>query len=168
MTCISNFGGGVILLIDGIFGLKNKTVPTYLYENAMVCLLFVFIICTGSLFGAYNMNFKGVFFFLHTVFPILFILMYIFFINDSKGKTLIKVVRTPVFMIAYLLFDFILGKIRGKFIYDMLSVDELSFPYALLAGVVIYILLAFFGLIFMYFNSLLHPKKEEEGAKASK
>ena len=63
--------------------------------------------------------------------------------------------------------DFILGKIRGKFIYDMFSVDELSFPYALLAGVVIYILLAFFGLMFMYFNSLVHPKKEE-GTKTSK
>ena len=168
MTFVSNFAGGVILIVDGILSLKGKTVPTYLYENATVCLLFVFIICTGSLFGAYNMNFKGVFFFLHTVFPILFILMYIFFTNDSKGKTLIKVVRTPAFMIAYLLFDFILGKIRGKFIYDMFSADELSFPYALLAGVVIYILLVFFGLMFLYLNLLVHPKKKDEGAKTSK
>lgn len=168
MTCISNFGGGVILLVDGILSLKGKTAPTYLYENAMVCLLFVFIICTGSLFGAYNMNFKGVFFFLHTVFPILFILIYIFFVNDSKGKTLIKVARTPVFMMVYLLFDFILGKIRGEFVYGMLEVNELSFPFALLIGLAMYLLLAFFGVMFMHFNALVHPIKEDEGAKASK
>ena len=168
MTCISNFGGGVILLVDGILSLKGKTVPAYLYENAMVCLFFVLIVCTGSLFGPYNMNFKGVFFFLHTVFPILFLLMYIFFINDSKGKMLIKVIRTPVFMMAYLLFDFILGKIRGEFVYGFFSVNELSFPFALLVGLVIYLLLAFFGMMFIYFNSLVHPKKQNEEGKQSK
>ncbi len=159
MTCISNFGGGVILLIDGIFGLKCKTVPTYLYENAMVCLLFVFLICTGSLFGAYNMNFKGVFFFLHTVFPILFILMYIFFVNDSKGKTLIKVARTPIFMIVYLLFDFILGKIRGEFVYGFFAADELDFLFALLIGLVFYLFLGLIGWLFIFFNSTVHPDK---------
>ncbi|MCR5308733.1 MAG: hypothetical protein K6E21_01310 [Bacilli bacterium] len=159
MTCISNFGGGVILLTDGIFGLKGKTVPTYLYENAMVCLLFVFVICTGSLFGAYNMNFKGVFFFLHTVFPILFILMYIFFVNDSKGKALIKVARTPIFMIVYLLFDFILGKIRGEFVYGFFAADELDFLFALLIGLVFYLFLGLIGWLFIFFNSTVHPDK---------
>ena len=126
----------------------------------MVCLLFVFIICTGSLFGVYNMNFKGVFFFLHTVFPILFILMYIFFVNDSKGKTLIKVARTPVFMIVYLLFDFILGKIRGEFIYGFFAADELDFLFALLIGLVFYLFLGLIGWLFIFFNSTVHPDKD--------
>ena len=58
-----------------------------------------------------------------------------------------------------LLFDFILGQIRGKFIYGMFKVEELSFWWALLAGVLIYLFLALVGWAFIYFNSVVHPNK---------
>lgn len=161
MTFVSNFAGGVILIVDGILTLKNKTVPTYLYENVSVCLFFVFLICTGSLTGAYRMNFKGAFFFLHTIFPILFILMYIFFVKDTNGKTFVKVLTAPVLMITYLLFDFILGKIRGEFVYGFFSANELSFPFALLIGLVFYLFLGLIGWAFIYFNNLVHPDKNK-------
>ena len=160
MTFISNLACGIILIVDGILFFKEKSVPTFVYRNAAVCIFFVFLICTGSLFGAYRMNFKGVFFALHTVFPILFILMYILFVRDNDGKLFVKVAITPVMMIVYLLFDYILGLIRGKFIYDMFAVEELSFGWALLAGVVIYLFLAFVGWAFIYFNSVVHPNKD--------
>ena len=164
MTFVSNFTGGVILIVDGIFGLKEKSVPAYLYENVGVCLFFVFLICTGSLTGAYGMNFKGTFFFLHTVFPILFIFMYIFFVNDREGKTIVKVLTTPTLMILYLLFDYILGQIIGSFVYGFFAVNELSFPFALLVGLTFYIILGLFGLLFIYFNKIAHPnKKLKEG-----
>lgn len=160
MTCISNLAGGIVLIVDGILYFKGKSVPTYIYRNIMVCLFFIFLICTGSLFGAYQMNFKGVFFALHTVFPILFILIYILLIKDNDTKLVIKVTTTPVMMMVYLLFDFILGQIRGKFVYGMFKVEELGFGWALLAGVVIYLFLALVGWAFIYFNSVVHPKKD--------
>jgi hypothetical protein len=161
MTFVSNFAGGAILILDGILTLKDKTIPTYLYENVSVCLFFVFLICAGSLTGAYKMNFKGAFFFLHTIFPILFILMYIIFVKDTNGKTLVKVLTTPVLMIAYLLFDFILGKISGEFVYGFFSANELSFPFALLVGLVFYLFLGLIGWAFIYFNSLVHRDKNK-------
>lgn len=160
MTFISNLAGGIVLIVDGILFFKEKSVPTFIYRNAAVCIFFVFLICTGSLFGAYRMNFKGVFFALHTVFPILFILIYILLIKDNDTKLLIKVTTTPVMMMVYLLFDFILGQIRGEFVYDMFKVEELGFGWALLAGVVIYLFLALVGWAFIYFNSVVHPKKD--------
>ena len=160
MTCISNLAGGIVLIVDGILYFKGKSVPIFLYRNIMISIFFVFLVCTGSLFGAYRMNFKGVFFLLHTIFPILFILMYIFFIRDDKEKLIVKITTTPVMMIAYLLFDFILGQIRGKFIYGMFKVEELSFWWALLAGVLIYLFLALVGWAFIYFNSVVHPNKD--------
>lgn len=160
MTFISNLAGGIVLIVDGILFFKEKSVPTFIYRNAAVCIFFVFLICTGSLFGAYRMNFKGVFFALHTVFPILFILIYILLIKDNDTKLVIKVTTTPVMMMVYLLFDFILGQIRGKFVYGMFKVEELGFGWALLAGVVIYLFLALVGWAFIYFNSVVHPKKD--------
>lgn len=160
MTFISNLACGIVLIVDGILYFKGKSVPTYIYRNIMVCLFFVFLICTGSLFGAYQMNFKGVFFALHTIFPILFIFIYILLIKDNDTKLVIKVTTTPVMMMVYLLFDFILGQIRGEFVYGMFKVEELGFGWALLAGVVIYLFLALVGWAFIYFNSVVHPKKD--------
>lgn len=160
MTFISNLACGIILIVDGILFFKEKSVPTFIYRNAAACIFFVFLICTGSLFGAYRMNFKGVFFALHTVFPILFILIYILLIKDNDTKLVIKVTTTPVMMMVYLLFDFILGQIRGKFVYGMFKVEELGFGWALLGGVVIYLFLALVGWAFIYFNSVVHPKKD--------
>ena len=87
--------------------------------------------------------------------------MYIFFIRDDKEKLIVKITTTPVMMITYLLFDFILGQIRGKFIYGMFKVEELSFWWALLAGVLIYLFLALVGWAFIYFNSVVHPNKDK-------
>ena len=162
MTFVSNFCGGAVLLADGILCFKNKSISSIVYRNLAVCLFFVFIICTGSLFGAYNMNFKGAFFALHTVFPILFILMYIFFVDDRNGKLIIKLVTTPILMIVYLLFDYILGNIRGNFVYGFFTPNELTFLYALLTGLVFYLLLGIFGWFFIGFNKLTHPIKDND------
>ena len=160
MTFISNFVGGVILVVDGVLMFKNKSVPSFVYRNVAVCIFFVFLICAGSLTGAYHMNFKGVFFFLHTIFPILFILMYIFFVKENKEKVIIKITTTPILMIVYLLFDFILGKIRGEFVYGFFKSDELDFLFALLIGLVFYLFLGLIGWLFLFFNSAAHPEKD--------
>ena len=162
MTFISNFVAGAILLIDGILYFKSKSIPSIVYRNLAGCLFFVFLICTGSLFGAYNMNFKGAFFFLHTIFPIIFILIYIFFIDDREGKAIVKVATTPILMIVYLLFDYILGIIRGKFVYGFFTPSELTFPFALLTGVVFYLFIALIGWAFIELNKVVHPIKNKE------
>ena len=160
MTFISNFAGGAVLLADGILYFKNKSVPNIVYRNLVGCLFSVFLICTGSLTGAYNMNFKGVFFFIHTVFPILFLLIYIIFVNDREGKTIVKIATMPILTIAYLLFDYVFGNIRGKFIYGIVNPNELTFLYALLIGVVFYFLISLFGCFFIGFNKIAHPEKD--------
>ena len=63
-TCISNSLIGLLFLFSGIRIIKVGTVfGNWLYGTASVTLLFVFLICMGSLAGAYQMNFKGAFFF---------------------------------------------------------------------------------------------------------
>ena len=154
MTFVSNFAGGAILLADGILYFKNKSIPSIVYRNLVGCLLCVFLICTGSLTGAYNMNFKGVFLFLHTVFPILFLLIYIIFVNDREGNVIVKVATTPILTIVYLLFDYIYGNISGKFVYGIVTPNELNFLYALL--------LSLFGWFFIEFNKIAHPIKDKD------
>ena len=64
-TCISNTLGGLLLVADGVLNLRGKSVPGVFYRNISVGIFFVFAICMGSLSGAYHMNFKGAFFYLH-------------------------------------------------------------------------------------------------------
>ena len=101
-------------------------------------IFFVFAICMGSLSGAYPMNFKGAFFYLHVLSPVLFILCYILFFNDREGKVTKKLLITPVLMLLYLLFDFVLGKFRGSFVYGFFKPDEVSISDALIIGAVFY------------------------------
>ena len=153
-TCISNTLGGILLVTDGMAGLKGKSVPAVLYRNIAVGIFVVFAICMGSLTGAYHMNFKGAFFYLHAVSPVLFILCYILFCHERKGKTIRKLLPTPILMLAYLLFDFILGKSRGSFVYGFFTPEEVSIAGALAIGALFYIMLFAVGALFLFLNRL--------------
>jgi len=159
-TCISNTLGGILLIADGVLNLSGKSVPGVFYRNISVGIFFVFAICMGSLSGAYHMNFKGAFFYLHVLSPVLFILCYIFFFNDCEGKVAKKLLITPVLMLLYLLFDFILGKLRGSFVYGFFKPDEVSISDALIIGVVFYLMMFAVGTIFLSLNKLVHKNKQ--------
>lgn len=159
-SCLSNVVTGIWLIIDGILKLKGRELPVRFFGNSCVGLFVVFAICMGSLTGAYRMNFRGAFMFLHVVFPVIVMLFYILFGDDSKGKVIFKLLLNPVFLMLYFLFDFILGKARGYFVYGFFDEPGFGILQALIFGVVVYILLFAFGALFLLLNRIFHHKKK--------
>lgn len=140
---MSNVTGGLALLIDGILNLKGRSIPAVIHRNICAGLFIVFAVCMLSLTGAYHMNFKGAFFFIHVVFPLLYMLCYVFACDDSKGKTIRKLFASPVLMILYFVFDYILGQCRGFFVYGFAEVEELSVLAGLIVLASVYVLVFF-------------------------
>ncbi len=155
-SCISNLVGGLLLVIDGILNLKGKHVPNVLYLNVCAGILLVFLVSMLSLTGAYNINFKGAFFFLHAVNPIIFILCYIFLCNDKIQNIWKRLAVTPVLLLAYLLFDYILGNCRGYFVYGFCTPEQLSIGIAAIVGIVSYLIMCLFGFCILSLNRLVH------------
>ncbi len=162
-SCISNVVTGILLIIDGILNLKDKKIPVRFFANSCVGLFVVFFICMGSLTGAYHMNFKGAFMFLHVIFPIFIMLFYIILCDDSEGRVIFKLLLNPVFLMAYFLFDFLLGKARGYFVYGFFEAEGFGVVHALIFGVVVYALLFGVGGIFLLLNRIFHRKKKDKG-----
>lgn len=157
-TCISNTLGGILLITDGILNFRGNSVPSVFYRNISVGIFFVFAICMGSLSGVYHMNFEGAFFYLHAISPVLFILCYILFCKERQEKTLKKLIPTPILMLAYLLFDYILGSIRGSFVYGFFAPKEVGITDALIIGGVFYVMMCAVGAFFLFLNKLYHKK----------
>ena len=132
LTCVSNMLGGVLLTIDGILSIcRKKNLSSNLYRAVCVCILTVFFICLGSLTGFFHFNFKGAFFFLHVINPIAFV-----------G--------------CYLLFDYIRCQFTGKFVYGFAEPDVLTFPYAVLIGIAVYIIMMLFSFCLLKVNKVIH------------
>ena len=149
---MSNVTGGLALLIDGILNLKGRSIPAVIHCNICAGLFIVFAVCMLSLTGAYHMNFKGAFFFIHVVFPLLYMLCYVFACDDSKGKTIRKLFASPVLMILYFVFDYILGQCRGFFVYGFAEVEELSVLAGLIVLASVYVLVFFISWGFLALN----------------
>lgn len=120
LTCISNLCIGILLVCTGINILRNKKkIPGILYQMWLAAILFVCIIsCVG------HFNFQGAFFFLHLVNPLVFLVYYVIFIEDTpKGK---KILLTPMPVMGYLIFDYIIGMVRGTFVYGIFEVHRIG------------------------------------------
>ena len=63
-------------------------------------------------------------------------------------------------MLLYLLFDYVLGKFRGSFVYGFFKPDEVSITDALIIGVVFYLMMFAVGGLFLFLNKLAHKKKQ--------
>ena len=161
-TCISNTIGGLLLIIDGILNFKGKSLPGVLYLTVSVGLLLVFWVCFISLTGLYHMNYKGAFFLMHGSNPVLFLLMYFIFCDDKPVNTWKHLAVSPVLVLGYLLFDFVLGKIRGQFVYGFATPEELKLWIAAIVGIIVYIILWLFGLVTYKINNLIHKKSTQK------
>lgn len=158
LTCVSNTLGGLLLLIDGIFNvIKKKRFPNSFYLNVAVSILMVFLVCMGSFTGAYKFNFKGAFFFMHVINPIAFVICYMLFVNE-QGRKVRFVLTAPIMIMLYFLFDYIRSRIVGKFVYGFVEPGELTFFYAIIAGIVMYIFMYLLGLGLFALNRLVHKK----------
>ena len=155
-TCISNAFGGLLLTVDGILNLKGKQLPFFLYSNAAAGIFFVFLFCLGSFSGLFNINYSGAFFFLHAVNPVLFILCYIIADKDVVTRTWKRLLVTPGLVMAYLLFDYILGNYRGYFVYRFFEPAELKLLYAVLIVTIVYLIILLLGWALLALNHLVY------------
>ena len=63
---------------------------------------------------------------------------------------------TPVLMLVYLLFDYIRCQFTGKFVYGFAEPDVLTFPYAVLIGIAVYIIMMLFSFCLLKVNKVIH------------
>lgn len=159
LTFVSNTLGGLLLLVDGTLNIaKKKNLPNSFYLNVAVSILMVFLVCMGSLTGVYRFNFKGAFFFMHIINPIAFIVCYMLFANE-QGRKIRFVLTAPIMIIVYFLFDYIRCQFTGEFVYGFVEPEELTFFYAIITGLVMYIFMYLLGLGLFAVNRLVHKKQ---------
>ena len=63
---------------------------------------------------------------------------------------------TPGLMLVYLLFDYIRCQFTGKFVYGFAEPDVLTFPYAVLIGIAVYIIMMLFSFCLLKVNKVIH------------
>ena len=148
LTFISNMAGAVIFLADGLYRMiRHKQLPKELYFIEAVTIGIVFLVsvgCTAS--GMAHFNFSGGMVFLHVINPILVIGFYLFEKGEREDR--IKTVAvTPLFVIAYLLFDYIRFLLVGSFVYGLFPTEGMSVWKAIMIGIVTYIVVALWGLV---------------------
>ena len=159
-TCISNSLIGLLFLFSGIRIIKDGTVfGNWLYGTASVTLLFVFLICMGSLSGAYQMNFKGAFFFLHVINPIAVLVYYLIYINEWEHGRPKRLPLIPVPLLCYLIADYVIGTIAGHYVYGFFKPGELGVGRAFLIGCGIYAGVLILGSAIFGLNRLIHRNR---------
>lgn len=160
LTCVSNTLAGLLLLADGILEItKKKGLPDFFYLNVAVSILMVFLVCIGSFTGAYKLNFKGAFFLMHIINPVVFVLCYLFFVN-GQGRRIRFVFTAPVMVMLYFVFDYIRSWFVGKFVYGFVEPGELTFLNAIITGIVMYIFMFLLGLGIFGLNRFVQIRKK--------
>lgn len=146
LTCFSNMLIGILLIFTGInFIVKRKHFSSIFYHMGLVTILLVCIVsCVG------HFNFKGAFFFLHLVNPVLFFVYYMFLVEDDKNFK--KILYTPIPVMIYLVFDCILGRVTGHFVYGIFDVDEMNLTLMILIAIGTYIILIVLACITQFSN----------------
>lgn len=153
LTFISNFSCGLLLLSDGIVSLiKRKALPIIFYQLVLPCISTVFFTVFFEIFGWHDFNFSGMFFCMHAINPIIFLLMYLFFtkleIKDKKDYVR-RIFIAPAMIMSYALFDLIRFIITGELVYGLVATDALNYISVPLIGIGLYLLMAFmsYGLL---------------------
>lgn len=149
LTCISNMCIGIILVLTGIRILLNKDeFPDIVYHMWLVTILLVCIISIGGKF-----NFKGAFLLLHLINPLAFLAYYIIFIDEKKEYK--KLFFTPIPVIVYLSLDYVIGTLKGQFVYGIFEANELNIVKALIIVIIIYFFLLLIGYATLHLNLLI-------------
>ena len=86
------------------------------------------------------------------------ILYYIIFVNEQDRKVG-YVLKAPIMIMAYVLFDYIHYQFTGEFVYGFINSEKFTLVYAIIAGIVIYVLMYLLSLILFVLNRLVHKIK---------
>lgn len=146
LTFLSNTAGGILFIADAIIGFaKKKELPHALFLTEAVTISLVFLISVGcTVSGIAKFNFSGGMIFLHVINPVLVVIFYLF-AKGEKEKKLLKILPAPMFVTAFLLFDYIRFLATGSLVYGLFPPEELTVPIALIIGVVMFALLLGYG-----------------------
>lgn len=165
LTCISNTLGGLLLFADGILSMtKEKICPNSLYLNITVSIFIVFLICAGSLFGSYNFNFSGAFFFLHIINPIIFVCFYMIFVNE-QGRKMRCVLIAPTMTMVYLLFDYVRYRLTGEFVYGFIENEEFTLAWVIVAAIVTYAFVYLLSMSLFALNRFVHKRRNNRALR---
>lgn len=152
LTFLSNFSAGLFLSVVGILWLCNQKVAEFLFLDFTILLLIVFGVC--MVFVA-EFNFEGGFAFLHIVNPLLMLVFYLIFSDQTKVKWqfLFTVLVMPI---AYMIFALIFGATTGNYIYFFLDYTQYGAGYTVLflVGIAAGLIAVSVGLYFL--NRLVH------------
>lgn len=156
LTFLSNSLTGLFLLIVGILWLCNKHVYQFLFLDFVVLLLIVFVICMVFLKDfSIGGGFKGGFALLHIVNPLLMLIFYLFFSNQTKVK--FGLIFTALAMpIAYLTFALIFGAATGNYIYPTLNYTEYGAGSTIIFICGTVVGLTVIGIAMYFVNKLIH------------
>ena len=102
-------------------------IPEYLIEltafsNTLIDMLLIF---TGINFIVKEKSISSIFYHMGLVTILLFLIYYMFFIEDDK--TFRKILYTPIPVMIYLAFAYIIGRVTGHFVYGMFAANEMNF-----------------------------------------
>lgn len=172
LTFISNSFCGLLLLLDGIVGLlKKKELSTTLYQLVLPCIMTVFFTTVFQLFGWHSFNFSGMFFFMHAINPVVFLLMYLFLTKleiSNKADYIRRIFVAPVMIMAYALFDLIRFIITGDLVYGLIAVEHLNFVSVPLIGIGLYFLMAFMSYGLLDLKLFVQKKTRKKVASCKK
>ena len=137
LTFISNMVGAGLLLSDATYAVvKRKWLPSVLFLIAGGC----------TVSGLAHFNYSGGMFFLHVVNPIVFMGFYL--LVEAKRKfNVAEIAWSPIFVLLYLLFDYIRFRFVGSFVYGLFPTEKMSLLNAMVIGIIMYILVGTWGLL---------------------
>lgn len=147
LTFISNMAGAGLLLSDAAYAaVKRKWLPSVLFLIETVAISIVFLIAGGcTVSGLTHFNYSGGMFFLHVVNPIVFMGFYL--LIEAKKINIAEIAWSPIFVLLYLLFDYIRFRFVGSFVYGLFPTEIMSLPNVVVLGIIMYILAGTWGLL---------------------
>lgn len=161
LTFLSNFIIGLLFLVSAVRLFQKKTpLPNVIFLGSLTTIMLVFLVCAGSLSGVYHMNFKGAYFFLHVVNPLLVLFYYFAFIRESTTEKKRLLFFVPLPAVLYLLMDYIVGEIHGSFQYGFFKPAALNGGSAFLILAMLYVILIALGTALFQINRQVHSKRQ--------
>ena len=147
LTFISNMVGADLLLSDATYAaVKRKWLPSVLFLIETVAISIVLLIAGGcTVLGLEHFNYSGGMFFLHVVNPIVFMGFYL--LVEAKKFNIAEIAWSPIFVLLYLLFDYIRFRFVGSFVYGLFPTEKMSLLNAMVIGIIMYILAGTWGLL---------------------